>query len=228
VDVLALERTPGTARFPAGGWRRLPVRDTIATGGPVDTAGSIDDDLGARLAAAAAGDRASWEVLIDRFNGLVWSVARSFRLSDEDAADVVQTTWLRLLDHLGRIEDPQRLGSWLATTARHESLHTLRRTSREPALDVMQIMAPVPDPRPPVDHEILRHERDTALWSLFERLSDGCRRLLRVMVATPPPSYADIAAALDMPVGSIGPTRARCLAMLRTLAVEADIALDLG
>jgi RNA polymerase sigma factor (sigma-70 family) len=194
----------------------------------VSTPGSIDDDLGARLAAAAAGDRAAWDALVERFTGLVWSVARSFRLSDEDAADVVQTTWLRLLDHLDRIDDPQRLGSWLATTARHESLHTLRRSSREPVLDVVQIMDPLPDPRPPVDHEILRHERDTALWELFERLSDGCRRLLRIMVATPPPSYADIAAALDMPVGSIGPSRARCLAALRTLAVEADIALDLG
>jgi len=194
----------------------------------VSTPGSIDDDLGARLAAAAAGDRAAWDALVERFTGLVWSVARSFRLSDEDAADVVQTTWLRLLDHLDRIDDPQRLGSWLATTARHESLHTLRRSSREPVVDVVQIMDPLPDPRPPVDHEILRQERDTALWELFERLSDGCRRLLRIMVATPPPSYADIAAALDMPVGSIGPTRARCLAALRTLAVEADIALDLG
>ena len=194
----------------------------------MSTPGSIDDDLGARLAAAAAGDRAAWDALVERFTGLVWSVARSFRLSDEDAADVVQTTWLRLLDHLDRIDDPQRLGSWLATTARHESLHTLRRSSREPVVDVVQIMDPLPDPRPPVDHEILRQERDTALWELFERLSDGCRRLLRIMVATPPPSYADIAAALDMPVGSIGPTRARCLAALRTLAVEADIALDLG
>jgi len=189
---------------------------------------TIDDDLGARLAAAAAGDRASWDVLVERFNALVWSVARSFRLSDEDAADVVQTTWLRLLDHLDRIDEPERLGSWLATTARHESLHTLRRTSREPVLDVITIMDPMPDPRPPVDHEILRGERDTALWELFERLSDGCRRLLRILIATPPPSYADVAAALDMPVGSIGPTRARCLATLRTLAVEADIALDLG
>ena len=194
----------------------------------METAGTIDDDLGARLAAAAAGDRASWDALVDRFNALVWSVARAFRLSDEDAADVVQTTWLRLLDHLDRIEEPQRLGSWLATTARRECLHTLRRTSREPALEVIEIMATVPDPRPPVDHELLRGERDIALWALFERLSDGCRRLLRVMIATPPPSYADIAAALDMPVGSIGPTRARCLATLRTLAVDADIALDLG
>jgi DNA-directed RNA polymerase specialized sigma24 family protein len=89
-------------------------------------------------------------------------------------------------------------------------------------------MSAVPDPRPPVDHDLLRGERDAALWDLFERLSDGCRRLLRVLIATPPPSYADVAAALDMPVGSIGPTRARCLATLRALAVDADIALDLG
>ena len=71
--------------------------------------GTTEDDLGARLAAAAAGDRASWDHIVDRFSGLVWSVARSYRLSTEDAADVVQTTWLRLLDSLGRIEDPQRV-----------------------------------------------------------------------------------------------------------------------
>lgn len=189
--------------------------------------GSIDDDLGAQLAAAAAGDRASWDALVDRFNGLVWSVARSFRLSEPDAADVVQTTWLRLLDHLDRIEEPARLGSWLATTTRRECLHTLRRASREPVLEIHEILSAVPDPRPPVDHELLRGERDLALWSLFERLSDGCRRLLRVMIATPPPSYAEVAQALDMPVGSIGPTRARCLATLRALAIEADIAADL-
>ena len=190
--------------------------------------GSEYDAVGPLLAAARRGDAASWDELVTRFSGLLWATARAHRLTTTDAADVVQTTWLRLLDHLDRIDDPQRLGSWLATTARHESLHTLRRSSREPVVDVVQIMDPLPDPRPPVDHEILRQERDTALWELFERLSDGCRRLLRIMVATPPPSYADIAAALDMPVGSIGPTRARCLAALRTLAVEADIALDLG
>ena len=189
---------------------------------------TIDDDLGARLAAATSGDRASWDHIVDRFTNLVWSVARSYRLPSEDAADVVQTTWLRLLDNLDRIEDPQRLGSWLATTARHESLHSLRRSRRETAVDVVEIMTSVPDERAAVDRDLLRSERDSALWELVERTSDGCRRLLRVMIATPPPSYAEIADALDMPVGSIGPTRARCLAGLRTLAVEADLALDLG
>jgi RNA polymerase sigma factor (sigma-70 family) len=189
---------------------------------------TTDDDLGARLAAAASGDRASWDHIVDRFTGLVWSVARSYRLSTDDAADVVQTTWLRLLDNLARIEDPQRLGSWLATTARHESLHSLRRSRRETSVDVIEIMSSVPDDRTAVDRELLRSERDSALWELVERMSDGCRRLLRVMIATPPPSYAEIADALDMPVGSIGPTRGRCLAALRSLAVEADLALDLG
>jgi len=190
--------------------------------------GTTEDGLGARLAAAAAGDRASWDYIIERFTGLVWSVARSYRLSTEDAADVVQTTWLRLLDNLDRIEDPQRLGSWLATTARHESLHSLRRSKRETAVDVLELVTSVPDDGAAVDRELLRSERDAALWELVERMSDGCRRLLRVMIATPPPSYAEIAAALDMPVGSIGPTRGRCLAALRSLAVDADLALDLG
>ncbi|HEY5137005.1 MAG TPA: sigma-70 family RNA polymerase sigma factor [Candidatus Nanopelagicales bacterium] len=189
---------------------------------------TTDDDLGARLAAAASGDRASWDHIVDRFANLVWSVARSYRLSSDDAADVVQTTWLRLLDNLDRIEDAQRLGSWLATTARNESLHSLRRSKREPAVDLVEIMTSVADGGAALDADLLRAERDVALWELFERLSDNCRRLLRVMIATPAPSYAEVSEALGMPIGSIGPTRARCLASLRTLAVDADLAPDLG
>src|ERR1043165_5351882 len=83
------------------------------------------------VGAAAEGDQAAWNGLVDRYNGLVWSVARSFRLPPADASDVVQTTWLRLVEHLRRLEDPERVGAWLATTARRESLRSLRHNSRQ-------------------------------------------------------------------------------------------------
>jgi RNA polymerase sigma factor (sigma-70 family) len=179
------------------------------------------------LAGAAAGDRSAWDSLVDRYNGLLWSIARSYRLGDHDAGDVVQTTWLRLLDNLDRIDDPERVAGWLATTARRECLHVLRRTKREPVLDVIELLTPAASDTA-VDAGVLRAERDSLLWQVFDSLSDACRRLLRVLIADPAPSYADVAAALDMPVGSIGPTRQRCLAALRTQAVAAGLSLDVG
>jgi len=164
--------------------------------------------------AAADGDQAAWHGLVDRYNGLVWSVARAHRLSTVDASDVVQTTWLRLVENLGRLQDPERVGAWLATTARRECLRTLRHSARQvPTEEVPEVTA---DGR--VDAALLVQERDRALWQAFGGLSERCQTLLRILVADPPPSYEEIGAALDMPIGSIGPTRQRCLDRLRGLA----------
>jgi RNA polymerase sigma factor (sigma-70 family) len=164
--------------------------------------------------AAADGDQAAWHGLVDRYNGLVWSVARAHRLSTVDASDVVQTTWLRLVENLGRLQDPERVGAWLATTARRECLRTLRHSARQvPTEEVPEVSA---DGR--VDAALLVDERDRALWQAFGGLSERCQTLLRILVADPPPSYEEIGAALDMPIGSIGPTRQRCLDRLRGLA----------
>ncbi|MGW6928591.1 sigma-70 family RNA polymerase sigma factor [Lentzea sp. NPDC054927] len=172
-------------------------------------------DIPASVAAAARGDQAAWDSLVRQFNGLLWSIARAYRLGDADAADAVQCTWIKLVEHLDRITDPERLAGWLATTARHECLQLLRRAGRlpEPAEEI----ADSPDPAPEVDHELLVGERNAALWRVFEELPDRCRRLLRVLMASPPPAYADVALALDMPVGSIGPIRQRCLGRLKAL-----------
>ena len=189
----------------------------------------VDDGPREWLAGAVAGDRTAWDALVDRYAGMLWSIARAHRLGDHDAGDVIQTTWLRLLDNLERIDDPDRIGGWLATTARRECLHVLRRTKREPALDVIELLAPVSSrDDPDVDVGVLRDERDSLLWTVFDTLSDACRRLLRVMIADPAPSYAEISEALDMPIGSIGPTRQSCLAALRVQAVAAGITMDLG
>ena len=174
-------------------------------------------ETAALVAAAADGDRTAWEQLVDRHGGLVWAVARSFRLSDADAADVVQTAWLRLVENLGRLREPDRVGSWLATTARHESLAVLRRSARTVPTDV-EVLVGSTDPDEPAVGSALESQQDAeALWAAFEGLGERCARLLRVLMADPPPRYAEVSAALDMPVGSIGPTRARCLRQLRDL-----------
>lgn len=170
--------------------------------------------------AAARGDQGAWEALVRRFGGLVWAVARGFRLAEAEAADVSQTTWLRLVEHLDRLREPDRVGAWLATTARNESLAVLRRQGRTVALDDEE-MEDVAAPDPAAG--MLRSERDVALWSSFATLSVRCQALLRLLVSDPPPSYEEVSAVLDMPVGSIGPTRARCLEHLRRRTEAAGI-----
>jgi RNA polymerase sigma factor (sigma-70 family) len=171
--------------------------------------------LTALLEAAAGGDQDAWNTLVERYSRLVWAVARGHRLSQADAADVTQATWLRLVEHLDGIKEPERLGAWLATTARRESLRQLGRAGRD---------VPVGDgldagltPMGPADAGFLLAERDTLLWKAVDSLGDRCRTLLRVLMADPPPSYEEVAAALGMPVGSIGPIRGRCLDRLRQL-----------
>ena len=164
--------------------------------------------------AAAQGDQAAWNGLVDRYNGLVWSVARSHRLSTADASDVVQTTWLRLVEHLAGLQDPERVGAWLATTARREALRALRHAARQTPTEEL----PDAGTNEHLGAALLAAERDQALWKAFGGLSERCQTLLRILVADPPPSYDEIGAALDMPIGSIGPTRARCLERLRGLA----------
>jgi RNA polymerase sigma factor (sigma-70 family) len=170
------------------------------------------------------GDAAAWDALTERYTGLLWSIARGLRLGDADAADAVQTTWLRLLENLDALRDPERVGSWLATSMRHECYDLLRRTARVRvgAPGATDEWATLPDPADPLDQALLRDERDAELWRAVGRLKPHCQRLLRVLVTDPPPSYADAAAALGMPLGSIGPTRQRCLSCLRELLAADD------
>jgi RNA polymerase sigma factor (sigma-70 family) len=168
------------------------------------------------VTAATEGDARAWEMLVARFSGLVWAVARGYGLSEVDSADVSQTTWLRLAEHLDRIREPDRLSAWLAATARHEALRVIRRAERHVALDDKFDDDPCEEHG--VDRRLLEDERDRALWAAFESLSPPCKTLLRVLVTEPPPTYQDVSAALGIPIGSIGPTRSRCLDRLRRRA----------
>lgn len=170
------------------------------------------------------GDVSAWNAIVDRFAGLVWGVARRHRLSASDAADVSQTTWLRLVEHIDRIQDPERVGGWLATTARHEALRVLRISDRElPSEHDNYIDLIAAENDEAVDADLLTEERDQMLWSLISMLPARCQLLLSVLHAESRLSYVEIGEALDMPTGSIGPTRARCLEHLRRLAESRGI-----
>jgi RNA polymerase sigma factor (sigma-70 family) len=176
-----------------------------------------DDDVSSLVKRASDGDQAAWDALVDRYTNLLWSVARGYRLERADAADVIQVAWLRLVEHLPRLRDPERVGAWLATTVRRECLQVIATRKRRGGPVEDEILTSLPDDGAPVDARLLADERDRALWQAFAGMPERCQRLLRILMADPPPSYQDVAETLTMPVGSIGPTRARCLERLRTL-----------
>lgn len=184
--------------------------------------------VSALVQAAAGGDQEAWNELVRRYNGLVWSVARGYGLAPADAADVAQTTWLRLVERLSTIREPERVGAWLATTARNECRQIIRRGGRQILTDDEFQLEPREPSSPSVDAGLLAAERDEALWRAVDALNDACRRLLRVLIADPPPTYDEVSAALDMPVGSIGPTRGRCLERLRGLVDSSGIGAESG
>jgi RNA polymerase sigma factor (sigma-70 family) len=168
--------------------------------------------------AAARGDEAAWSLIVDRHSQLVWTVVRSHRLRPDDAADVFQTTWLRLVEHLGRLERPGHLPAWLVTTARRECLRLLRLRGREFADPGVVEYADEPDTGAlGPEAALLVSEENAALARAFARLAERCQAILRLTFADPGPSYSQIAEILDIPVGSIGPNRRRCLDLLRTL-----------
>jgi RNA polymerase sigma factor (sigma-70 family) len=167
------------------------------------------------------GDQQAWNDLVERYTPILWATARTYRLSTADAADAVQTTWLRLLEHQHRIEDPARLAGWLVTTIRRECLRLLRHAHREQSCP--PDLADPADPADPIDTNLIRAERDAALWAAFNQLPDRCRCILRVLMTDATPNgYKATAALLDMPIGSVGPTRMRCLDNLRRLLKQAN------
>jgi RNA polymerase sigma factor (sigma-70 family) len=175
----------------------------------------VDDSPGNLLRRARDGDNQAWSRLVERYNSMVWSIVRSFRLSPDDGRDAVQTVWLRLVENLDRIKEPDAIGTWLGTTARNECLSHLRRRGRQ-AIPVDTADKEIEDVRAAApDEGILVRERDAAVWAALSRVSERCQQLLRILAASPPPSYQEVSAVLDMPMGSIGPTRARCLEKLR-------------
>ncbi|RZU14440.1 RNA polymerase sigma factor (sigma-70 family) [Streptomyces sp. BK239] len=190
---------------------------------PYTRGGAVDrSDVGVLVRSAVDGDTAAWEGLVEGLSPLVWSVVRAHRLSEADAHEVYQTVWFRFAQHLGRIREPDKAGSWLASTARNECLKVIKGLRRLTPTDDPQLLDRVSEDRTPeqsvLDSEEAaeRSERVRHLWQEFEALGERCRQLLRVLISSPPPSYQEVSAALGIAVGSIGPMRQRCLRRLRS------------
>jgi RNA polymerase sigma factor (sigma-70 family) len=181
-----------------------------------------DHPVSQLLAAALDGDSASWNALVDRYTPLVLSVVRRHRLQGSDSEDVVQTVWLRLVEHLGGIREPAALPGWIVTTTRNECLHVIRRHRLVYPADIGEEGWPDSSAEPAVDADLLAAERHEALLMALAELPERHRALLLLLVKDPPVPYEEISRRLDIPVGSIGPTRARALARVRTFqAVQA-------
>lgn len=172
------------------------------------------DQAAAAFVAWRDGDRAGLERLVTLLTPMLWHTVRAYRLDAATAEDVVQTTWLALVRSADSISDPQAVVRWLSVTARREAWRTAQQGRRvEPGREEMLDLRAAGDEGP--EAAALRGQRDDALWSAVARLPERCQRLLRVVAFADRPDYSQLADQLGMPVGSIGPTRGRCLAKLR-------------
>lgn len=194
-----------------------------------------NDDRGVpELVRAALGqDRSAWDDLVSRYTPLVLGLTARYRMSAADAADVSQTVWLQLVQHLAGLREPKALPGWIATTVRHECIRVLRSQQRVTTLDPQQQGGPLEAGSrsqgwAETDDDLLKHERHEALLAGFADLSERQRELLLLLLTDPPLSYSAISARLGIPVGAIGPTRARALERLRhTPALAALLRSDL-
>ena len=177
---------------------------------------------------AAQGDKHAWDALVERFIPLIWSICRRHRLSDADAEDVGQNVWLQLMDQLGKIRDPAALPGWLVTVTRRECLRVMGATQGPPTAGYVMSAEIIADEQSgTAEQELLAAERHAALREAFAALPPSGQRLIALLLEDPPVSYAEISARLGIPVGSIGPTRRRCLDKLRRYpAVAALINTD--
>jgi RNA polymerase sigma factor (sigma-70 family) len=180
---------------------RLPPRRLTADRGVIEL-----------VKAARVGDDRAWACLIDRFDGTVRNIARSYRLQPADIDDVVQITWARLYEHIDRLTEPAAVAGWLATTTRRESMRALQIRTREHLTDDPQVHDR--GDLDSLDSSLLAAERRAVLADAVAALPDRQRRLIMVLLTSPPLDYRQISALLDIPVGSIGPTRSRSLSRL--------------
>ena len=174
-----------------------------------------DPHVVALVTRASGGDQEAWYELVDRYAPLVYTICTRYRLSNHDIEDVGQNVWLLLVEQLGKLREPAALPGWLATTTARECLRVVRAASKGERLGTGLDDSVLFVDNAVIDEEILVAERNAALRAAFAALPPRCQQLLSMLISDPPHSYADIHAELGLPVGSIGPQRARCLDRLR-------------
>lgn len=169
-----------------------------------------------------AGEPGALDNLVRTLSPVLWHVVRAYGLEREQAEDVVQTTWLTLVRRHESIVDPQAVASWMITAARREAWRLAKTSSRSTPVADEVIERRIPVQRP-VDIDVVETDQHSQLWACVLQLDERCQRLLRIVAFDDRPDYAGIAKDMNMPVGSIGPTRGRCLTKLKTLLTKAGV-----
>jgi RNA polymerase sigma factor (sigma-70 family) len=213
----AIVREPGSLSCGLRPWWPALTRIAAAAAPVAQSEAGAPVDVAMLVRRAAEGDKWAWERLVDQFGRLIWSITRDFRLPESDASDVFQATWLRLLEHIDRLEYPARVGSWIATTARHECLRCVAGRKKILLVQDDSALSDAFAHAPEADEGILAAERAVAVRDAMSLLPWRWQRMLELLMADPPASYAEISDQLGLPVGSIGPTRGRCMERLRLL-----------
>ena len=174
-----------------------------------------DPHVVALVTRASGGDQGAWHELVDRYAPLVYTICTRYRLSNPDIEDVGQNVWLLLVEQLGKLREPAALPGWLATTTARECLRVVTAASKAERLGTGLADSVIFVDGAVIDEELLVAERNAALRAAFAELPPRCQQLLSMLLSDPPHSYADIHRELGIPVGSIGPQRARCLERMR-------------
>jgi RNA polymerase sigma factor (sigma-70 family) len=186
----------------------MTMRDTA------EDPASVWDTAGTSFARWRAGDPAALDELVRVMSPILWHVVRATGLDREAAEDVVQNTWLTLVRSADSVRDAQAITRWLCTSARREAWRVSKASSRTRPVEDEMIDARMPAQASP-ESEVVAQDESAQLWQALSRLPDRCQRLLRIVAWEPRPDYSSVADTLSMPVGSIGPTRRRCLDKLR-------------
>jgi RNA polymerase sigma factor (sigma-70 family) len=199
----------------------LPEATVTIGGADIERPGDVWGEAASAFERWAGGDSVALDELVRVMTPVLWHVVRAYRLSTEVAEDVVQTTWLALVRSRDSIHEPAAIGGWLTTSARREAWKVAKATGRGIPVEDDELARRLPDERS-AEAEVVRRDGESQLWDAVDRLSERCQALLRIVAFEHRPDYTRIAADLDMPVGSIGPTRGRCLQKLRALIESGD------
>ena len=174
-----------------------------------------DPHVVALVTRAAGGDQSAWHEIVDRYAPLVYTICTRYRLGNHDTEDVGQNVWLLLVEQLAKLREPAALPGWLATTTARECLRVVTAANKSDRLGTRLDDSVLFVDDTAIDEEILMAEQNAAVRAAFAELPSRCQQLLSMLISDPPHSYANIHAELGIPVGSIGPQRARCLDRMR-------------
>ena len=204
------------------------VRESsVGQAGSRDRSGQVWSDASSCFRRWLDGDQAGLDELVATMTPVLWHVVRAYRLSQDSAEDVIQTTWLALVRRRDNIEDAQAVGGWLTMTARREAWRVSQKSSRAVPVEDVEFETHLPAQRS-AESEAVQHDDEDRLWLAVATLNERCQRLLRIVAFEHRPDYKAVAETLDMPIGSIGPTRSRCLAKLRAALGDAADAEETG